>query len=192
MDYFVHPSAVIDPGAEIGEGTNIWHFSHIMSGASVGRFCTLGQNVFIGNKVIVGDGVKIQNNVSLYEGVVLMDDVFVGPSVVFTNVLFPRSFIDRKSAFSSTLVGKGATIGANSTIVCGNNIGHFAMIGAGAVVVDEIPDYALVVGSPAKQIGWVGISGGRLEFDENGEASDEEDGRKYQLTAEGVHMLGQI
>jgi UDP-2-acetamido-3-amino-2,3-dideoxy-glucuronate N-acetyltransferase len=157
-----HSTAVIDEGAIIGDHTRIWHFCHVMPGAVIGERCQLGQNVFVDNNVRIGNGVKIQNNVSVYNGVVLEDDVFIGPSVVFTNVLNPRSFIERKAEFRPTLVKKGATIGANATIVCGVVIGHFAMIGAGAVVTKDVPDNALVVGNPSKQVGWVNEEGNKI------------------------------
>jgi len=160
--YFVHPTAIVDPGAEIGEGTKIWHYTHVMSGAKIGRNCVLGQNVFVGRNAIIGNGVKIQNNVSVYEGVVLEDYVFCGPSAVFTNVKNPRSEVERKHEFKRTLVKRGATLGANCTIVCGVTIGKYAFVGAGAVVTKDVPDYALVVGVPAKVVGWVCECGERL------------------------------
>jgi UDP-2-acetamido-3-amino-2,3-dideoxy-glucuronate N-acetyltransferase len=163
MNYMAHSSAVIDDGAVIGSNTKIWHFCHVMSGAQIGRDCVLGQNVMIGDRVKIGNGVKIQNNVSVYEGVILEDDVFVGPSAVFTNVINPRSFINRKNEFKKTTVKKGATIGANATIVCGVQIGQYAFVGAGAVVTKDVPDYALVVGNPAKQIGFVNEKAERCE-----------------------------
>lgn len=162
MNYYLHPTAIVDDGAQIGTGTKIWHWVHICSTATIGDHCVLGQNVFIGNHVQIGNGVKIQNNVSVYDGVTLADDVFCGPSVVFTNVINPRSFIDRKQAFQPTLVNQGATIGANATIICGNTIGRYALIGAGSVVTKEVRDYALVVGNPAKQIGWICCCGTKL------------------------------
>ena len=162
-DYQAHPTAVIDEGAVIGKGTKIWHFSHIMSGAVIGENCTIGQNVFVSSDAILGNNVKVQNNVSVFTGVVCEDDVFLGPSCVFTNVLNPRSFISRKEEFRPTLVKRGATIGANATIICGVTIGEYAMIGAGAVVTKDVPDYALIVGNPGKQIGWVDKEGGRVE-----------------------------
>lgn len=163
MDYFVHPSAIVDEGAKIGSGTRIWHFTHVMAGASIGANCTLGQNVFVASGVTIGSNVKIQNNVSLYAGVVLEDDVFCGPSCVFTNVANPRSEIVRKDQYETTLVRRGATLGANSTIVCGSTLGRFAFVGAGAVVTRaEWPDYALLLGVPAKRAGWVSRHGHRL------------------------------
>ena len=161
-DYFRHPTAVVDEGAEIGAGTKIWHFAHILPGTKIGERCVISQNVMIGPKVTVGNGCKIQNNVSLYEGVTLEDDVFCGPSMVFTNVLLPRAFVNRREEFLPTLIKKGASIGANATIVCGNTIGSYAMVGAGAVVTRDVEDYALVLGAPAKRIGWVSRSGDRL------------------------------
>ncbi len=162
-DPYVHPTAVIDDGAQIGDDTRIWHFCHIMPGARIGARCILGQNVFVGAGVEIGDGVKIQNNVSVYPGVTLEDDVFCGPSCVFTNVLTPRAFVERKDEFAPTLVRRGATIGANAVIVCGNTIRPFAMVGAGAVVTKDVPRYGLVVGNPARQIGWVSRVGERLD-----------------------------
>ncbi len=161
-DFFIHPTAVADPGAHIGEDTQIWHFCHLMSGAVIGTNCRLGQNVFIDNNTFIGNGVKIQNNVSVYNGVQLQDDVFVGPSVVFTNVINPRSFVERKKEFKTTVVKKGATIGANATIICGVSIGRYAMIGAGAVVTKDVPDFALVVGNPGRQVGWVNEAGNKV------------------------------
>jgi UDP-2-acetamido-3-amino-2,3-dideoxy-glucuronate N-acetyltransferase len=164
LPYYVHPTACVDSGAEIGEGTRIWHFSHIMAEAKIGSNCVLGQNTFIGRRVCLGDGVKIQNNVSIYEGVELEDQVFCGPSMVFTNVINPRSEIERKQEFRNTLVRRGATLGANCTIVCGVTIGEYAFIGAGAVVVKDVPAFALVVGNPAKIIGWMCMCGTRIDF----------------------------
>src|SRR3954463_10979919 len=160
--YFAHESAYIDEGCEIGDGTKIWHFTHVMAGARIGRHCNIGQNVVISPGVVVGDNVKIQNNVSVYTGVILEDDVFCGPSVVFTNVINPRSHVPRKDEYRSTLVGRGASLGANSTIVCGHTIGRYAFVGAGAVVTRDVPDYALVVGSPARVTGWVCACGLKL------------------------------
>lgn len=167
MSYYAHPTAVIDEGCTIGEGTKIWHFSHVMSGCTLGNNCNLGQNVVISPGVILGSNVKIQNNVSVYTGVICEDDVFLGPSCVFTNVINPRSAVNRRGHYLETKVGRGASIGANATIVCGHNIGAYALIGAGAVVTKHIPSYALVVGNPAKQIGWVSEFGHRLEFHDN-------------------------
>jgi UDP-2-acetamido-3-amino-2,3-dideoxy-glucuronate N-acetyltransferase len=162
-NYFAHPTAVIDEGAEIGTGSKIWHFCHVFAKAKIGKNCILGQNVMVANDVVLGDNVKVQNNVSIYEGVICEEDVFLGPSMVFTNVLNPRSFINRKDEFRQTIVEKGATIGANATVVCGNRIGRYALIGAGAVVTKDVPPFALVVGNPAKQIGWVNEAGERVE-----------------------------
>ena len=162
--FTAHPSAVVDPGAAIGAGTRIWHWSHVMTGAHIGRGCSLGQNVFVGTDVVIGDRVKIQNNVSVYEGVVLEDDVFCGPSMVFTNVINPRSHISRKHEFRPTMVRRGATIGANATVICGHTIGQYAFVGAGAVVTRDVPDHALVVGVPARVVGWMCCCGLRLTF----------------------------
>jgi UDP-2-acetamido-3-amino-2,3-dideoxy-glucuronate N-acetyltransferase len=179
--YFAHETAVIDEGCEIGEGVKIWHFSHIMSNSKIGDGCNLGQNVVVSPEVILGKNVKVQNNVSIYTGVVCEDDVFLGPSMVFTNIINPRSAVNRKNQYAKTLVKKGASIGANATIVCGNDIGEFAFIGAGAVVTKDVPAYALVVGNPSKQIGWISEYGQRLKFDENGNAVCSESGEKYRL-----------
>ena len=186
MDYFVHQTAIVDKGAEIGSGVKIWHFSHIMSNCIIGDSCNIGQNVVVSPKVILGKNVKIQNNVSIYEGVTCDDDVFLGPSMVFTNVINPRSSINRRGQYAKTHVGKGASIGANATIVCGNDIGEYAFIGAGAVVTKKVPAYALVVGNPAKQLGWVGEYGHRLNFDSNGIAICMESKQKYQLKDNSV------
>lgn len=162
---YIHPTAIVDVGASIGDGSKIWHFVHVLPGTSIGQNCVLGQNVMAGPNVTIGNGCKLQNNVAVYAGVTLEDDVFCGPSCVFTNVLTPRAFVERKAEFAPTLVKRGATIGANATIVCGNTIGAYAMIGAGAVVTRDVPDYALVVGTPARRIGWVSRSGDRLRAD---------------------------
>jgi len=188
-NYFAHETAVIDANCNIGEGTNIWHFSHIMSNCTIGKKCNLGQNVVISPDVILGDNVKVQNNVSIYTGVVCEDDVFLGPSMVFTNVINPRSAVNRKNEYMKTRVKKGVSIGANATIVCGNDIGEFAFIGAGAVVVKEVKSYALVVGNPSKQIGWISEFGHRLHFDENGEAVCPESHEKYQLKNNSVEKI---
>lgn len=180
-DYFAHPTAVIDEGAEIGNGTRIWHFSHIMKDAKIGSNCNIGQNVVISPGVVLGNNVKVQNNVSLYTGVTCDDDVFLGPSCVFTNVINPRSAIMRKHEYMQTHVGKGATIGANATIVCGHDIGAYAFIGAGAVVTKTVAPYALVVGNPSKQTGWMSEYGHKLIFDEEGFAFCKESNEKYQL-----------
>jgi UDP-2-acetamido-3-amino-2,3-dideoxy-glucuronate N-acetyltransferase len=179
--YFVHESAYVDEGCEIGAGTKIWHFSHIMSHCKIGYKCNIGQNVVISPEVILGDNVKIQNNVSIYTGVICEDDVFLGPSMVFTNVINPRSAVNRKSEYAKTIVRKGASIGANATIVCGNNIGKYAFIGAGAVVTKEVPDYALVMGNPAKQTGWMSAYGHKLIFDKDGFAICPESNEKYKF-----------
>ncbi len=180
-DFFAHETAFIDEGCKIGKGTKIWHFSHVMSNCSIGERCNIGQNVVISPEVILGNNVKVQNNVSIYTGVICEDDVFLGPSMVFTNVINPRSAVNRKDQYAKTVVKIGASIGANATIVCGHDIGRFAFIGAGAVVTKNIPDFALVVGNPAKQIGWVGEYGHRLIFDEEGDAECEESKQKYKL-----------
>ena len=182
MDYQAHETAVIDDGAEIGAGTKIWHFSHIMSGAKMGEKCNIGQNVVVSPGVKLGSNVKVQNNVSIYEGVTCDDDVFLGPSCVFTNVTNPRSAINRRGHYARTHVGRGASIGANATIVCGHDIGPYAFIGAGAVVTKNVPAYALVVGNPARQLGWMSAYGHRLEFDETGHATCPESGEAYELT----------
>lgn len=189
QEYFAHETAVIDEGASIGAGTKIWHFSHIMSNAVLGERCNLGQNVVISPKVVLGENVKVQNNVSVYTGVICEDDVFLGPSMVFTNVLNPRSAVVRKEEYKETLVKKGASIGANATIICGNTIGEFALIGAGAVVTKEVPAYALVVGNPSQQMGWVSEYGHRLEFDEKGAAICPETQQKYQLENNQVQRI---
>ena len=188
MSYFKHESAYVDDNCEIGEGTKIWHFSHIQSGAKIGKNCVLGQNVNVGNNVIIGDYVKIQNNVSVYEGVTLENYVFCGPSMVFTNVLDPRSKYPQVGSkfYKKTLVKEGVSFGANCTIICGTTIGKYAFIGAGAVVTKDVPDYALVVGTPAKRIGWVSEAGKRLVFDENGFAFCEKSGKKYKLESNTV------
>lgn len=185
----IHPSAIIDFGAKIDVGTSVWHFCHLMSTCVVGNNCSLGQNVFIGNNVIIGNGVKIQNNVSVYEGVIIEDDVFVGPSVVFTNVINPRSFVKRKNEFKKTIIQKGASIGANATILCGIEIGMFSMIGAAAVVTKNIPAYALMVGNPAKQIGWVSKNGHRLQFDETNTATCLHSKESYKLENSQVTIV---
>lgn len=181
MNYTAHETAVIDDGCTIGDGTKIWHFSHIMPKAIIGANCNIGQNVVISPKVILGDNVKVQNNVSIYTGVVCEDDVFLGPSMVFTNITNPRSAVVRRDKYESTLVKKGASIGANATIVCGNDIGAFAFIGAGTVVTKSVPAYALVVGNPGKQIGWMSEYGHQLNFDNNGMAVCQESGEHYKL-----------
>lgn len=188
MDYYSHDTAVIDDNCKIGQGTKIWHFSHVMSNCEIGEQCNIGQNVVVSPKVILGRNVKVQNNVSIYSGVICEDDVFLGPSMVFTNILNPRSAIIRRDQYVETLVKKGASIGANATIVCGNIIGEYALIGAGAVVTKEVPDYALLVGNPAKQIGWVSEHGHRLKFDNNNNATCPESGNKYCLKNNKVSL----
>ena len=180
-NFFVHPSAIVDDPVRIGNGTKIWHFSHIMSDSTIGENCTIGQNVFIAGKVVVGNNVRIQNNVSLYEGVECEDDVFVGPSVVFTNVINPRSAISRKEEFQKTIVRKGATIGANATIVCGNEIGAYAFIGAGSIVTKPVPPYALIVGNPGIQVGWMSEYGQKLQFNSDQKAICPESGQEYLI-----------
>jgi UDP-2-acetamido-3-amino-2,3-dideoxy-glucuronate N-acetyltransferase len=188
-EYFCHETSVIDQGCTIGKGTKIWHFTHIMTDCIIGENCNFGQNVVVSPGVILGNNVKVQNNVSIYTGVICEDDVFLGPSMVFTNIINPRSAIIRKEQYAKTLVRRGATIGANATIVCGNEIGEFAFIGAGAVVIKEVPAYALVVGNPAKQIGWMSEFGHRLEFDKNGIAICSESKEKYELKDKKVTKL---
>lgn len=179
MNYFAHPSAFIDDNCVIGNETKIWHFSHIMSGCIIGEKCNIGQNVVIASQVVLGKNVKVQNNVSIYTGVTCDDDVFLGPSMVFTNVINPRSAINRREKFLLTHVGKGASVGANATIICGNNIGMYALVGAGTVVTKDVPNYAMVVGNPSRQIGWVSEYGNKLNFDENGFATCLESGQTY-------------
>lgn len=186
-NFFAHPSAVIDEGCVIGAGTKIWHFSHIMTGCTIGEHCNLGQNVLIASKVILGNNVRVQNNVSIYEGVICEDDVFLGPGMVFTNVINPRSAISRKNEYKQTLVQKGATIGANATIICGNIVGAYAFIGAGAVVTKNVPAYALVVGNPAHQTGWMSEYGHKLQFDATGTAVCPESGAAYELRSGAVY-----
>jgi UDP-2-acetamido-3-amino-2,3-dideoxy-glucuronate N-acetyltransferase len=181
QNFFVHETAILDYGCIVGDGTKVWHFSHIMTKCTIGVNCNIGQNVVISPEVVLGNNVKVQNNVSIYTGVTCGDDVFLGPSMVFTNVINPRSAINRRDQYSKTHVGKGASIGANATIVCGHDIGEYAFIGAGAVVTKNIPAFALVVGNPAKQIGWVGEYGHRLEFNINGIATCIESSQKYKL-----------
>ncbi len=188
-DIYIHPSAIIDDGCKIGEGSKIWHFCHLMSGAVIGKKCSLGQNVMVASGVILGNNVKVQNNVSLYEGVVCEDDVFLGPSMVFTNIINPRSAIVRRGLYSKTKVHKGASIGANTTIVCGHDIGEYAFIGAGAVVTKHVKPYALMVGNPAQQIGWMSEYGHRLNFDASGTATCPESKEKYKLENGAVHKI---
>jgi UDP-2-acetamido-3-amino-2,3-dideoxy-glucuronate N-acetyltransferase len=181
QEYTAHQTAVIDEGCIIGKGTRIWHFSHVMAGCRIGENCNLGQNVVVSPDVVLGNNVKVQNNVSIYTGVICEDDVFLGPSMVFTNVTNPRSAVNRRGQYAATLVKKGATIGANATVVCGHNIGEYALIGAGAVITKDIAPYALVVGNPSRQIGWVSEYGHRLNFDGNGIALCPESNQKYKL-----------
>lgn len=188
MAYFAHPTAIIDEGAQIGDSTRIWHFCHVSAQSVLGRQCVLGQNVFVADGVHLGNGVKVQNNVSIYTGVSCEDDVFLGPSMVFTNIINPRSFVDRKAEFRPTLVKQGATVGANATILCGVTLGRYCMIGAGAVVTKNVPDYALVIGNPAKHIGWVSRLGHRLEFEDK-QAVCPESGERYVLENETLMFL---
>lgn len=188
-NYFAHESSYVDDNVKIGNDTKIWHFSHVLTGTTIGDNCSFGQNCVVGPKVNIGNGVKVQNNISIYEGVEVEDDVFLGPSMVFTNVINPRSFIVRKEEFKITLLKKGCSIGANATVVCGNTIGKYALIGAGSVVNKDVKDFALMVGVPAKQIGWVSIAGNRLEFDENNIAIDLFDNSKYKLENEIVTLI---
>ena len=189
MSYFVHDTAIIDDGCMIGDGTKIWHFSHIMSNSKIGESCNIGQNVVVSPGVVLGRNVKIQNNVSVYTGVICEDDVFLGPSMVFTNVINPRSHVNRKSEYAQTIVRKGASIGANATIVCGNEIGVYAMIGAGSVITKPVKAFALMVGNPARQIGWVSENGHRLNFDKNDIAICPETNQKYAISDGSVSRL---
>jgi UDP-2-acetamido-3-amino-2,3-dideoxy-glucuronate N-acetyltransferase len=189
MHFYKHETVVIDEPCQIGEGTKIWHFSHIMKNCTIGKNCNIGQNVVISSHVILGNNVKVQNNVSIYTGVTCDDNVFLGPSMVFTNVINPRSAINRRDQYAKTHVGKGASIGANATIVCGHNIGEYAFVGAGAVVTKTIPAFALVVGNPAKQIGWVGEYGNRLEFNNDGVAICKESNQQYKFEKDSVYRI---
>lgn len=188
-DFFAHPTALVDEGCVIGKGSKIWHFSHIMPNCKLGENCNIGQNVVVSPEVVLGRNVKVQNNVSIYTGVTCDDDVFLGPSMVFTNVINPRSAINRKTEYAKTHVGKGASIGANATIVCGHDIGEYAFIGAGAVVTKNVPPYSLWVGNPAKQVGWISEYGHRLEFDKNGLAECKESKQKYKLENDKITKL---
>lgn len=189
MGYYAHPTAIIDEGCRIGDGTKVWHFSHVITGAVIGNNCSLGQNVMIASGVVLGNGVKIQNNVSVYEGVTCEDDVFLGPGAVLTNVINPRSAVSRKHEYLPTRIKKGATVGANATIVCGHTIGEYAFIGAGAVVTKDVPDYALVYGNPAMQTGWMSEQGHQLHFDKNNIAVCPGNGQQYQLNGTIVKRL---
>lgn len=189
IHYFAHATAIIEDKCEIGEGTKIWHFSHIMGGSKIGRGCNIGQNVVVSPGVTLGDNVKVQNNVSIYTGVICEDDVFLGPSMVFTNVINPRSAINRKDQYMKTTVRTGASIGANATVICGNEIGKYAMIGAGAVITKLVPAYALFYGNPARQMGWVSEFGHKLQFDENGIGICPESGEKYRLFDNHVEKI---
>lgn len=188
-DYFVHETAIVDDGVTIGKNTKIWCFSHILGNTRIGERCVVGQNCVIGANVNIGNGVKIQNNISVYDGVEVEDDVFLGPSMVFTNVINPRAFIERKHEFKKTLMKKGCSVGANATIVCGVTVGKYSLIGAGSVVSRDVPDFALVYGVPAKIRGWVSKNGYKLEFDGNGEAHDCSDGSRYVLSGGKVTMI---
>ena len=192
MTFSIHPTAIVDEGAQLGDGTRVWHWAHVCAGAVIGKDCSLGQNVFVGNKVVIGDNVKVQNNVSVYDNVTLESDVFCGPSMVFTNVYNPRSAVPRKNEYRDTLVKRGATLGANCTIVCGTTIGEYAFIGAGTVVNRDVPDYALMVGVPAKQIGWISRNGARLDLPLEGEATAvcPETGERYQLSGRQCTFIG--
>jgi len=187
--YYSHETAIIDSGALIGEGTKIWHFSHIMENCTIGKSCNLGQNVVVSPKVVLGNNVKVQNNVSIYSGVNCEDDVFLGPSMVFTNIINPRSAVVRRDQYIETLVKKGASIGANATIICGNIIGSYSLIGAGSVITKDVPDYALIIGNPGKQIGWVSQYGHRLEFNEDFKATCPESGELYELINDKVKRI---
>lgn len=187
--YFSHPTAVIDEGCSIGAGTKIWHFSHVMKDCTIGNNCNLGQNVVVSPGVVLGTNVKVQNNVSIYTGVICEDDVFLGPSMVFTNIINPRSAIIRRDQYVETRVEKGASIGANATVICGNTIGAYALIGAGAVITKDVPPYALIVGNPGKQIGWVSAYGHRLQFDDKHQATCPESGKKYMLNNNQVKPI---
>lgn len=189
-DIFIHKTAIVDQPADIGSATKIWHWVHVMSGAKIGEGCVLGQNVYVGGKAVLGNNVRVQNNVSIYDRVILADDVFCGPSMVFTNVINPRSSVDRRDEYFETYVGKGASIGANATIICGNDIGEYAFIGAGSVVTKPVPAYALMVGNPAKQIGWISRVGLRLEFDDKGVAICGETRERYKKTENITVYLG--
>jgi len=189
MSYWKHDSAIVDDGAQLGEGTKVWHFAHVSPGARIGARCALGQGVYVGNDVVIGDNVRIQNNVSVYDAVTLEDDVFCGPSMVFTNVYNPRAAVARKDEYRRTLIRRGATLGANCTIVCGVTVGAHAFIGAGAVVQKPVPDFALMVGVPARRIGWMSRHGERLEFGADGLATCPNTGDQYKLTGDGCQLI---
>ena len=189
INVFIHPSAIVEEDVEIGSGTKIWHWVHVITGAKIGNDCVLGQNVFVGGKVILGNNVRVQNNVSIYDEVILEDDVFCGPSMVFTNVINPRSHVTRKDEYKKTIVRKGASIGANATIICGNEIGEYAFIGAGSVITKPVIPFSLVVGNPGKQIGWVSRAGHRLVFDEEGKAVCPETNDRYKLVGNTVKQI---
>lgn len=189
LPYFAHETAVLDEGCEIGEGTKIWHFTHIMANCKIGKNCNMGQNVVISPQVVLGNNVKVQNNVSIYTGVICEDDVFLGPSMVFTNITNPRSAIVRRDQYETTLIKKGASIGANATILCGHTIGRYAFIGAGAVVTKDVADYALVIGNPARHAGWMSAYGHKLSFDDQGHATCPESGEKYKLVDQTVTKI---
>lgn len=191
MEYFAHETAVLDDGCSIGKGCKIWHFSHIMKNAQLGENCNLGQNVVVSPEVVLGNNVKVQNNVSIYTGVTCEDDVFLGPSMVFTNIVNPRSAVVRRGEYTETTVKRGASIGANATIICGHDIGYFAFIGAGAVVTKDVPDYALIVGNPARHIGWMSEYGHRLNFDKSGYATCSEGGDNYELKNNKVRKINE-
>lgn len=189
MDYFIHNTAIVDPGCDIGNGTKVWHFSHLMTGCKIGESCNIGQNVVISPGVVLGRNVKVQNNVSVYTGVICEDDVFLGPSAVFTNVINPRSHVIRRDQYSPTLIRKGASIGANATVICGNEIGAYALVGAGSVVTKPVKPYALVVGNPARQMGWVSEYGHSLDFDFEGIAVCPETGQRYHFDNDSVTRI---
>jgi UDP-2-acetamido-3-amino-2,3-dideoxy-glucuronate N-acetyltransferase len=189
MSYFIHESSYIDPNVEIGDDTKIWHFCHVMGGSKIGKNCSFGQNCVIGPNAVIGNNVKVQNNISLYDGVIIEDDVFIGPSVVFTNVTNPRSFIARKDEYKKTVIKKGASLGANCTVMCGITIGEYAFVGAGSTVTKDIPSFALVYGNPARVKGWYSIAGFELSFDNSGIAVDQYDGTKYKKEKGVVSLL---
>ena len=191
-DVFIHSSAIVEESVEIGKGTKIWHWVHVISGARIGKSCVLGQNVFVGGKAVLGNNVRVQNNVSIYDEVILENDVFCGPSMVFTNVINPRSHVNRKDEYKKTIVKRGASIGANATIICGNEIGEYAFIGAGSVITKNVKDFALVVGNPGKQIGWVSKSGHQLIFDKDGKAFCPETNQQYRLIDETVKEVNNL